>query len=192
MKTAKPIGRPRKFPVGQCAKCGVEATYCSHLGTHYCSKHTRFFRMRAFAKSVGKTVPTEGELESLIPADMNCPVCARLMNWLAKDGKATQITLQHDRDGTHRLICLGCNSRHAQLPGDLLYQLKAGEKYCHGCKTIKPLADFHRTNSESAPIGRISRCKLCTNAMHADWARRNRARITEYQRKWKAKQEFGR
>jgi hypothetical protein len=183
------VGRPRPFPVGQCTKCGVAAVYRTNLNTYYCGKHYRFSQMTRFARTEGKTVPTEVELESLLPGDMSCPVCRRLMNWLAKDGKATQITLQHDRDGTHRLICLGCNSRHAQLPGDLLYQLTPGQKYCHGCKTIKSLGEFHRTNSKSVPVGRNSRCKLCTNAAHRDWVERNREHVTEYQRKLKSSRQ---
>jgi hypothetical protein len=52
------------------------------------------------------------------------------MNWWLTEGSSTVITLQHDRDGTIRLICKGCNSRHHLHPGDSYYQMPRGHKRC--------------------------------------------------------------
>jgi uncharacterized protein with PIN domain len=179
------IGRPKNYPAGFCSKCGSVSGYRTDSGTDYCIKHRRFMQMKTFAKSVGKTVPSYDELESLLPADMKCPVCGRSMTWLASEGKPMQVSLQHDRDGTHRLICLGCNSRHAALPGDLLYSLKEGEKYCQSCKVVKKATEFHKSNARTLRVKLGSRCKECNRAQHADWVRRNRDRVNEYQRRYR-------
>lgn len=177
-------------PVRNCSKCDVPAVHDAN-GAKYCSKHWRFLNMRVSAKSDAKTVPSYQELESLLPADMHCPVCKRQMNWLARDGRSTQITLQHDRDGRHRLICGGCNSRHAQLPGDLLYTIKDDERWCNACKTIKPVTDFHRDNGASRVIRLMSKCKICSRAQYVAWVARNREYVREkniaYQREYRAK-----
>jgi hypothetical protein len=178
------IGRPRNFPAGYCSMCGLSAQHRTSTGTYYCSKHHRFIQMRSHAKFDGKAVPSYQQLELLMPSDMRCAVCVRRMNWLAKDGKATQITLQHDHDGRLRLICFGCNSRHARLPGDLLYALKPDERYCHKCKSVKSIADFYRSNYLKRTIKLSSRCKSCLNKSHAEWRRHNSVHAREYQRKW--------
>ena len=95
------------------------------------------------AKADGKAVPALAWLEANVPEGMVCPCCHRTMNWLRKDGGSTCITLQHDRDGTMRLICFGCNSRHSHMPGDSFYQLPSGTKKCHYCGEIKPDAEFY-------------------------------------------------
>jgi hypothetical protein len=93
-----------------CSRAGcIDAALRQHGHARYCARHYRFATMRTRAKRDGKTVPDWAELETLTPADMICPSCSRVMNWLAKDGFSTVITLQHDRDGIHRLICLACN-----------------------------------------------------------------------------------
>lgn len=162
---------------GVCAMCGDVAQHRRPKGSEYCSKHFRFMQMRWHAKRYGKTVPSFEELESLVPIDMRCRHCNQSMNWLQTDGKRTQITLQHDRNGTHRLICFSCNARHAFMPGDLFYALKAGERYCPRCKTVKLESDFNRDNKPQRTVKLATICKVCSKAHCAQWrAKRKQAK----------------
>jgi len=97
----------------QCFACGEPITVKSkRFGKLLCDKHYRFYEMRAEARSKGKKVPLNFELESLYRLTKEtCQCCGRKMNWLKKDGVDTVVTLQHNADGTMDLICQSCNTR---------------------------------------------------------------------------------
>ena len=40
--------------------------------------------------------------------------------------------------------------------------VQPGDKYCHRCATVKPVAEFY--SAPSRPDGRDSRCKACAKA----------------------------
>jgi hypothetical protein len=139
--------------------------------------------MRVDARQGGKLVPTMAELESALEAlvNMACPLCGRTMNWRQSDGVSTVVSLQHDRESpTVRLLCLGCNVRHASMPGDSLYSLMDGFKRCCDCARTLPVERF--PGDSSRPCGRRSYCKACANARHVEWASRNRERLNAEQR----------
>jgi hypothetical protein len=164
----------------QCSRGGCVDMASARLGNaRYCDRHYRFASMRASAKRDGKSVPSWDELESLTPNGLLC-LCGRTMNWRAKDGASTVITLQHDRDGKHRLICLACNTRHAQHPGDSFYQLPAGHKRCQDCSRVLPVEAF--SLDRSRPIGRKSYCRECANVRHEKWSNTNREHVNHKQR----------
>jgi bacterioferritin-associated ferredoxin len=160
-----------------CKICGAPATQVIGNRNFHCTKHYRFRQMRDNANTCRKTIPSMEELESLVPPGMMCVVCKRTMTWLAKEkGRSPVISLQHDRDGTHRLICYACNIRHAVLPGDLIYKLDlTRERYCHKCKSVKPLDSFARLikGSPRKTTRLSSQCKACLNALKRDWISRN-------------------
>lgn len=167
--------RRTKNPV-VCARGGCASASAGKRGkSYYCAKHLRLIQMNADAKQNGKQAPSFAELESLIPQDMKCSACARTMNWLRTGGMSTQVTLQHDRSGQIRLICFGCNTRHASLPGDLLYEIPKGHRYCPGCHLIKSESSFWQRKSKRRDVF-IPRCKDC----HAD-AYRDRVAANHYQ-----------
>lgn len=143
-----------------CAKCPAKATHL--MPARYCDKHARFMQMRRAAKTNGKAVPTDQQLESLAAelVDMKCPCCGAEMNWVGEP-VATRVTLQHDRDGvTVRLICKSCNSRHRFMPGDSFYQLKPGYKFCPRCEDVKPISEFPKDATQPR-TGRASFCNPC-------------------------------
>lgn len=133
-----------------------------------CAVHYRISSMRARAKRDGKIVPSRAEIEALVPTPFVCFGCDRAMNWLRSDGASTQVTLQHDRSGHLRLICLGCNTRHALHPGDTYYEIPAGHKRCFDCEQVKPFEEF--PVARSRPIGRYSYCRPCTSIRFKKWS----------------------
>lgn len=145
------------------AKCGKPAVK-NMSGTGWCAKHYRLSQMRRSAKYRGKAVPSCEFLESLLKELVlfHCPSCKCKMNWLGKDGMKTAISLQHDASGEIKLICLLCNNRHGQYPGDSFYSIPDGFKPCPGCKAVLPFSEFgsrkHRWNNTS------TYCKGCYNA----------------------------
>lgn len=132
-----------------------------------CALHYRMSSMRTRAKRDGKLVPSYAELEAAVPDDMVCAPCRRVMTWLRDQGASIQITLQHDRAGGFRFLCLGCNTRHGTHPGDTFYDLPKGSKRCPDCKSIKPISDF--SVDRSRPIGRKSYCRGCASERHKEW-----------------------
>lgn len=152
----------------KCHKC--ESKSDVNYGHYsYCSKHYREIGMRSQAKSKGKTVPSKEQMEELICSvgDMGCPVCKIKMNWLARDGKKTCITLQHNRDGSFALICFSCNVKHQFMPGDSFYDLNPGYKFCQMCKTEKMISEFFADKRLSC--GKKSYCKICANKKTYKW-----------------------
>lgn len=131
-----------------------------------CAAHYRMSSMRARAKRDGKYVPSLGVLETLAE-NMKCDGCGEEMHWLRSDGARLQATLQHDRDGLVRLLCLSCNTRHAQHPGDTFYNVPDGHKLCQGCKEVLPHASFWKDRSR--PIGLKSYCKSCAADRYRKW-----------------------
>lgn len=154
----QPIDRP-------CSRAGCPEPSFGRKGNDiYCIKHRAFSVMRANAKQRGKAVPSLEELERLLPTDMRCPACRRVMNWKLSEGRSTALTLQHDRSGAFRLICQGCNTRHRAMPEDTFYDLPDGNKYCASCDRVKPMTDFAVDRSRLG--GRKAHCKDCCKSRY--------------------------
>lgn len=132
-----------------------------------CAMHYRISNMRGRARRDGKFVPTKEQIEALVPKNMECPACHRTMTWLRVGGASQQISLQHDRDGQLRLLCLGCNTRHSVHKGDSFYDIPPGHKFCAQCGCNKPLEQF--SIDRSRPIGRKAYCKPCASVRHKIW-----------------------
>jgi len=115
--------------------------------------------------------------------DWHCPVCGRKVNWLSKEGSSTVITLQHDRGGRMRLLCLSCNSRHASFDGDSFYEADDSRRVCPDCKRSLPLEEFSKDNS-----GRWyninTYCRECRNKRLAAWVEKNREKYNEKRREY--------
>jgi hypothetical protein len=144
----------------KCSQCDRPAHPCQSRVT-LCAMHRRITYMRATAKRHGKVAPSREELESLAQ-DMQCVGCGQQMYWLRDQGVTKQATLQHDRDGKIRLLCLSCNSRHATHPGDIFYTIPQGSKYCPDCKQIKSASEFYLQHSR--PPRRCTYCRSCTRS----------------------------
>lgn len=150
-----------------------------------CAAHYRISSMRTRAKRDGKTTPTRQEIEALIPAPFKCGACNRQMKWLRHGGASSQATLQHDRSGTVRIICLACNTRHAQHPGDSYYELPDNHKRCASCDSILPHSSFDKDRSR--PLGLKSSCQKCSHAAHTEWRIKNREYYNRKQRENRAR-----
>lgn len=152
-----------------------------------CAKHYRFQQMRVSARRDAKDVPSYADLEAITDLSwMVCAGCGQKMHWLVSDGSRTlQATLQHDRAGTYRLLCLGCNTRHAAHPGDEFYQVGIGFKRCPSCASVKPFSAF--AVDRSRPIGRKSSCRECSRGQHRRWVQQNRAYVNAKQREGRAR-----
>lgn len=147
---------------GQCKRCNEPVHYSG-----LCQKHFRFSRMRHSSNYVGKKVPSESHLESLwVQSQGRCPQCSRQLNWLRKDGGSTCISIQHDRSGEIRLLCLRCNSQHAANDGDSFYQIGSDNKKCRGCNHIKPRTEFYVRRDDNREM---HKCKKCTIAKNTAW-----------------------
>lgn len=139
-----------------------------------CVRHYRLGQMIYQAQRRGKYAPTPDELAALVreaeAAGMVCPHCKRQMNWAAKPrGYSTVVSLQHDRSGKLRLLCLGCNSRHQSFPGDTMYDYPPDWQFCPECQKAKPGDQFFRSQRTGR---RISYCKPCQSKKNAaKWAR---------------------
>lgn len=149
-----------------CAWC-ARPYYIRQGRIRLCAVHYRISSMRARAQRDGKKSPTVAQIEALVPSPFVCVGCARPMNWLHGDGRSTQVTLQHDRSGELRLICLACNTRHAQHPEDSYYTIQAGHKRCPDCEQHLPHAAFAKDRSR--PIGLKSYCRACSSIRHKSW-----------------------
>jgi hypothetical protein len=159
------------FPV--CSKCG-NAAILKQGHQWLCEKHYRFSSMRTRAKRDGKYVPSYEELESMVPGNMTCPSCKRVMNWRQRDGAATVITLQHNRDGTIQFLCLSCNTRHASREGDSFYNENPQmEKRCPICGLVKPLGLFSTDNGKRWK-NKKTLCTECSSKSHKEWVNKNR------------------
>lgn len=133
----------------------------SHIyqGRWLCQMHYRIASMRAAAARRGKVSPSREEMEALVPNPFVCEGCHREMVWLQRDGASQQATFQHDRDGTLRIICLRCNSRHSTMPGDMFWEIPEGHKYCPSCAQVLPLTQFY--SSPAFTTGALPSCIPC-------------------------------
>ncbi len=161
----------------KCRRCELDA--CSLERGTLCPKHHRFAKMRKHSKEGGKTVPSLEELEVLAAAlvEMKCPVCSRVMSWIASGSWPTKVTIQHDRDGTIRLLCHACNCRHHHFADDSFYALGPDRKRCRLCGMIGPLESFASAYGASGWGGKISLCKDCERKRSAALLLRRSARI---------------
>lgn len=130
-----------------CSKCGIPGDVQRSAGYWLCQVHFRIQCMRDSAKCKGKTIPTFEQLESMA-ADVtargrHCGCCGVLMAWRGSKGQRNVVSLQHDRSGAFRFICLDCNFQHRNFPGDTFYDYPIGWKYCPKCDTVKPPDCFY-------------------------------------------------
>jgi len=150
----------------QCSRKGCQNISAVNMGssTFYCRYHQRSSWMRVEAKRRGKYCPTPEEVDALFAEliDMRCPICMRVMVLHSSLGAmSTVASLQHDNDGTLRIICHGCNAAHSKL-GDIIYDIPKGYRRCSICKTIKITTEFPSTKTGGSK--RIdSRCSHCKN-----------------------------
>lgn len=164
----------------KCARC-LDASVIKQGRQWLCPRHYRFGQMRANAKRYGKLTPSHEWLEENIPADMICRRCSRQMNWRQKDGAATVVCLQHNRDGTMEIICLSCNTRHGQMRGDEFYDLPPDSKRCPGCGQVKLLSAFC-TDRAGKWKSKKSNCRSCSKSAHDAWVKANRIKYNETRR----------
>jgi len=170
----------------------MKCKWCNSIGykkqgqLYLCKKHYRFQRMRVMEKYNGKEVPSYKYLESL--NYKNCYKCKVKMNWLAKDGRKTMITLQHDRDGTIRFLCMSCNGRHANFKDDKsFYQDNPNKKLCHECGKIKSLKFFHKYIGSFKKVAVY--CKKCMRKITKNWYKNNKEKRTKRAKKWRKLKE---
>jgi len=147
----------------KCCRCDDDAI--RRIGKlRLCAKHARMTQMRYTAKAEGKTVPEMDQLEQLVSAllDFKCCYCDRVMVWFrTRETAGRTVTLQHDRSGAFRLLCLRCNGRHANYPGDSLYCRPDDLHRCCACKEWKSRDQFrHRKSGQDCPY---AQCKPCDN-----------------------------
>ena len=156
-----------------------------------CYMHYRFQSMRTKAKYDGKEVPSYNDLKLLfdqLNPVMICPICRRPMNWMAKDGRSTVITLQHDRSGVLRLLCMGCNARHGQCEGDSFYsEIGPNRKRCWRCKQVKTLEEFSTDRGRWSEKG--TTCKECLYILNKTWRTKNREKYNASKRAYRAKRK---
>lgn len=173
-----------------CSRAGCRAKATRGLGNaRYCSPHYRFATMRTKAKADGKAVPTWEQLEALLTKNgMVCKPCGRTMNWHAKDGADTVLTLQHDRSGAFRFICLSCNTRHAAQPGDSFYDIPQGSRRCSKCLQVKPESDFYG-DASGRWNDKKSTCKTCSDGALANYRENNREAYNAAQRDYRARRK---
>ncbi len=164
------------FPCKWCSRVSVRKQGRIWL----CAQHYRLQQMRVNAKRHKKEVPSYEVLEHLAHWLGNppiCPICHRFMNWLAVDGAASVVTLQHDRSGDIRLMCLACNTKHAAMPNDTFYSLPSGHRRCPRCEQTKPFAAFSLDRSRVFPH-RKTYCKECASVYHKEWRIKCRAAVS--------------
>jgi hypothetical protein len=170
-----------------CHRCGeVSARFRS--GQWLCPRHYRFLSMRESAKRRQVVVPSDAQLQSILDtAGMDCPVCHRTMNWLREEGTQTVVTLQHDRDGNMRFLCMSCNCRHWAYDGDSFYEVGPDQKRCNHCGQVKPLADFC-TNNANRWANKNNVCRACAAQAHQEYRAKPeyREKFNAYMRAYKA------
>ena len=166
-----------------CKWCGDEV-FRKQGRIWLCKKHYRFQQMRVRAKSRGKAVPSYDWLEEQWRSIKgSCPVCHRDVNWLSKEGSATVLTLQHDRNGDMRLLCLSCNVRHASFEDDSFYETDPNRRICPRCRRSLPWGAFCADNN-SRWKNKKSYCRQCSTKYHNEWVIKNRKRENAKRRKY--------
>ncbi len=59
------------------------------------------------------------------------------------------------------------------------------DKMCQKCKVAKPTDEFHKCSNGS--MGLASYCKVCMSVAGKQWADKNKQKVSEYNRLWRAK-----
>jgi hypothetical protein len=143
-----------------------------------CIFHHRFDTMITASRTCGKTVPTERQLWAMavpiITNGMKCPSCDVVMQWTGNRQSHT-ISLQHDRSGALRLICMLCNQRHDDLPGDTFFELPKDHWRCPRCEQVLPLTAFYKDRAGGC-------CKVCRKKL-------NREMWAKFGKQWQANSE---
>lgn len=155
----------------KCYVCGDDSINRSGK-KNLCAKHRRFTQMQKTAKNDGKYVPSLYELEKLVPANMKCQDCGKLMHWIDDDNRSAGAVLQHYRNGSLGIVCLSCNTKHGLMPGDSYRDVPLNHKLCRCCKTIKPLSMFSLRNDGKVPYPQ-SKCKPCSLQAQKNWRAKN-------------------
>jgi hypothetical protein len=158
--------------IDKCTRCAAPATKRRGM-RRLCLRHYRIDCMRECAKSKGKVVPSpvllELLLDDLIAGGMKCPHCRQSVVLAGNKGQANVISLQHDRSGVMRLLCLLCNNRHQAFPGDSFYDYQLDWKYCAKCSTAKHETEFYLNRTTGR---RKSYCKACKHQIaRSEYAR---------------------
>lgn len=159
-----------------CSWC-TRAAYVQSGKTWLCKIHYRYQRMRIDSKFAGKQVPSWADLVRMTPKNMECPACLRTMTWTRQEGAGRVATIQHDRCGGMKIICLSCNSAHPAHAGDTFYEHASDERRCSKCHVLKPLHQFHKKSSGRSSNGRSPTCKECEYEVLKIWRSKNRAKI---------------
>lgn len=155
----------------KCYICGFDAIKL-HGRANLCEKHKRFIQMQKTAKQDKKYSPSIYEIEALVPRDMKCQDCGTTMHWIDNKNRSSGAVLQHYRDGTLGIVCMSCNTKHGQMPGDSYRDVPAGHKLCVCCKTIKPLSLFSKRRDGKVPYP-LSKCKQCMADALKKWREKN-------------------
>lgn len=155
-----PMGRLTEEELAQCSKCDQPPAVKSKF-IRLCVKHYKFKVMRNNAQQNEKVVPSHGHLEKMVSESnrLLCSHCEKKMVWTRKESTKRVVTLQHDRDGTMRLLCMSCNIRHSNCPDDSFYTIPPDKKLCFGCKSILYKTEFSK--DKRCSIGLASYCKKC-------------------------------
>lgn len=165
----------------KCKYCGEPSFLI--FGRWACARHHRYAQMRKAALRDGKAVPTYEQLDTMPGSNLVCPTCDVQMNWFMKDGGPTVAALQHYRDGTLAIVCLACNARHGQMPGDTYRDLPKDHKRCPQCEEIKPRSEFYTKQWGDRKPKITSNCKQCCKAKKAAEHKKYKDRINEGQRR---------
>ena len=146
-----------------CSKkgCSLIGVMQASATTIYCMKHYRFYRMRVFAQTRNKYVPSHEELEKLLPQTMICSTCYKRMIWNSKLGcRNDVISLQHNNNGTIMLICTSCNCGHGHSKlGDEYFNIPKDHKYCPDCEKTLLINKFNYNKTRKDKHQNI--CKKC-------------------------------
>lgn len=147
--------------------------------------------MRIEAKREGKSVPSTRDIEQLASGGMFCYACGDEMFWhisMSPCGRKKVASLQHDRSGTVRLLCVGCNSRHQHMPGDSFYSLEPGYKWCRRCKRVLLLSKFSVYGSDSRHSGQVySYCKSCNRERSKKYRKNHLEKVLAIEKRSRAK-----
>lgn len=166
----------------KCSICPLDG-YRKSGNQMLCQMHYRMRDMRSKAKQNGKAIPSRELISQMVQSVINdglrCPHCKVKMNWLARDGRMRVLSLQHDRSGGFRILCLLCNMRHAAVRDDLFYEVKPGYRWCGKCDQILEMVKFQKSER---PRGCKTYCKRCSNSISAKWKMKNRKQASEYER----------
>lgn len=154
-----------------------------------CVVHYRYLQMRTRAKRDGKSVPSYQELIQITPDPFVCPHCSCRLVWLAAEDQRRVITLQHNRDGSHQMLCRTCNTRHGAREGDRFYAIPLDSKECPGCKTVYGLDEFTADRSGQKFADKNTYCTKCKRDYVSKWRDANRDHYNRYQREYRARRK---